>query len=214
MNPNLQTSTRRVAGMSTRATMLALAAVAILALAYVMGTNPRADAPGLELSDSDALESVVQPTLDLPSRRADLPDDNGLSELAAVLPGRGEPIREISVQGRNGQNKIGELAGDGKIPHGFPKDVPVYPNSVSAGGLAVGGEGAVVALVTQADVADVYSFYARELSVRGWSLDEGLSSPGQQEKITATKDARTLWLTISSSPAGAQIFLAVEQGPS
>jgi hypothetical protein len=86
----------------------------------------------------------------------------------------------MKVQGRDGLEESAELAGDGKIPTAFPNDVPVCPNSISTGGLAVGGEGAAVALVAQSDIAEVYSFYVRELSDGGWNLDQELLASGRQ----------------------------------
>lgn len=211
MTSTNESTRRRIAGIGTRTIMAALAASALIAIAYVVGSAPKPADVLTSESGSGVLESVEERAEAAPQARLDLPSDNGLSELAAVLPGRDQPIKKIKVQGRDGLEKSAELAGDGKIPSAFPSDVPVYPNSVSTGGLAVGGEGAAVALVTQSSVEEVYSFYTRELSDGGWSLDKELLASGWQEKITAKKDERTLWVTITDSPAGAQIFLAVEQ---
>ncbi len=201
---------KSIGGAANRTVLVALAVVGVLAAAYVIGQRDAGD--GRDDVSTAQLESAPQtrsPGAD-PASRA-LPTDNGLRELAAVLPGPNDPIRRVPVVTRDGREMDAELAGAGKLPDSFPDDVPVFPGAQSAGGLAVGGEGLAAALVTESATDAVVSFYSEELVARGWTLGAEPRDSLQADRISASKDDRTLWVVVSDGSGGAQIFLALDE---
>ncbi len=192
--------------------LLALVGTAIAAGALVLWNQPDSSETSDELAATSAIEDVQSENADRASDKADLElTDNGMSDLVASLPGRNEPVQEILIDRPDGQKATAQLAGSGKIPSSFPEDVPVYPEAQSAGGLSVGGEGAAVAFITPADGSEVYAYYTEALKAGGWLLDESLLAQPQQERISAMKDTRALWVTISHAPEGSQIFVALQE---
>lgn len=203
---------KSIVGAANRTVLVALVVVGVLAGAYVIGNREAGDARDDE--SAARLESAAQdraPSADAGSRA--LPTDNGLSELAAVLPGPDDPIRRVPVVSRDGREVDAELAGAGNLPESFPDDVPVFPGAQSAGGLAVGGEGLAAALVTESAAEAVVSFYVEELVARGWTLGAEPRDALQSDRISASKDDRTLWVVVSDAAGGAQIFLALDEQP-
>ncbi len=204
-------SHRRTRGIGTREIVIALVLTAGAATVFVQmrSTPPEAelDAPSGAPAPAPASPEPVAESAPV----VDALTDNGLAELRAVLPAADEPIREVIVAGQDGEAKAAQVAGAGKVPSGFPDDVPVYPNAESAGGLAVGGEGAAVAFVTPDDAGVVFAFYTRALEAQGWELDTRSMEPGLQDRLSAVKDSRTLWITISQAVDGSQILVAMQQ---
>ena len=115
---------------------------------------------------------------------------------------------KMEVKTKDGSFTTGtELSAD------WPKDVPVYPEStVVFSGSGMGDEGQNgVAAVFQSDDAstDVTSKYKEDLKAQGWTIGTTMQGNGASIFV-ATKDTRTLSVSIGSSEGKTSITLGVQ----
>ena len=109
---------------------------------------------------------------------------------------------------------VGEVTGlfgeNAKIPDGFPKDVPVYPDATVVAGMAA-GDGGMVTLQTGDDPDEIAAFYREELRSEGWSL-EGEMNLGGQRVLPIEKGGRSGAVQISSEGGETTILIIVDAG--
>ncbi len=109
---------------------------------------------------------------------------------------------------------VGEVTGlfgeNAKIPDGFPKDVPVYPDATVVAGMAA-GEGGMVTLQTGDDPDEIVAFYREELKSEGWSL-EGEMNLGGQRILPIEKGGRSGAVQISREGGDTTILIIVDAG--
>jgi hypothetical protein len=110
---------------------------------------------------------------------------------------------------------VGEVTGlfgeNAKIPDGFPKDVPVYPDATVVAGMA-GGEGGVVTLKTGDDPDEIVAFYREELRSGGWSLEGEMNLAGQRRILQIEKGGRSGAVQISREGVDTTILIIVGVG--
>ena len=104
-------------------------------------------------------------------------------------------------------------AGAGKIPAGFPKDVPLYGGAV----VTMAQTGAQqhlfnVVLASQDDIGKITDYYKRSLETNGWTIENTMTSE-PMSAFTAVKDHRRLILQIVAQGGGRTINLTVSDKP-
>jgi len=84
--------------------------------------------------------------------------------------------------------------GQNKLPDGFPKDFPLYPNAQIAGNISgtenKAGKGYWVIMTSTDDAAKVTAFYDAELPKAGWTIDNTMDI-GSSATRTVTKGSMT-----------------------
>jgi len=90
----------------------------------------------------------------------------------------GEGLR-ISGEDEEGGAFSGQFGENARVPDGFPKDVPVYPDAQVVGGM-VAGEGGMLTLQTDDDLDEVAEFYREKLAKEGWSLGPPMDVMGRR----------------------------------
>jgi hypothetical protein len=110
-----------------------------------------------------------------------------------------ESGNSVTMTGQDGSSvSVGE---DGKLPEGFPTDVPVYEGAVKAA-IATDsdkGKGFMVNIETPDAPADVFKWYEDEMASGGWTVKSTMKT-GDGGLLSGEKDA--LGLTVTVTPAG------------
>lgn len=110
-----------------------------------------------------------------------------------------------------GAGKVTGLFGENaKIPDGFPKDVPVYPDATVVAGMA-SDEGGMVTLKTGDDPDEIVAFYREGLRSEGWSLESEMNLGGQQI-LPIEKGGRSGAVQISREGGDTTILIIVDAG--
>ena len=102
---------------------------------------------------------------------------------------------EVTFEGKKGE-KVRIAGGEGGVPlpDGFPKDVPVYPNSTPVVASTTGDVTNVV-LTTADSAAKTLAFYTEKLAAAGWTTESTLNLPSGS-MISSSKSDRTLNVTV------------------
>lgn len=112
------------------------------------------------------------------------------------------------------KNKEGDSLsiGNGKLPKGFPSDVPIYPGSTVTASSVVNGNYNVV-LSTKDSKSKVDSYYQNQLQSNGWSVGEDSATldSGNVTQKTFTKSSQSLSVITAedSNNKGTSITLSV-----
>ena len=100
----------------------------------------------------------------------------------------------------------------GKMPDGWPEDVPVYPgSSVQFSGTSAmeAGGGMGLVLMSEDAPASVVTFYKTKLAAEGWAT--GTTMEGQGSTILImTKGAKALSLTVTGAEGGTSITMGYQ----
>lgn len=110
------------------------------------------------------------------------------------------------------QEGVGAVSGlfgeNAKIPDGFPKDVPVYPDASVVAGVAAGG-GGMITLQTGDDPDEIVAFYREELTGEGWSLASEMDI-GDQRILPIEKGDRNGAVQISREGGDTTILIIID----
>ncbi len=122
----------------------------------------------------------------------------------------------VTVTGQDGSSMTSSA--DGKIPEGFPADMPLYtPGTIKAGIVsnADSGKGFMVAIETPDAWTDVFAWYEAQLKDKGWTIEStvkmdagGLLTGGKGSQvfnISVAKDSGDAGVTgvsITVAPKG------------
>jgi hypothetical protein len=110
-----------------------------------------------------------------------------------------EANNSVTMTGKDGSTvSVGE---DGKLPEGFPTEVPVYEGTVKTAIATESDKGKafMVNIETPDAPADVFKWYEDEIASGGWTVKSTLKT-GDGGLLGAEKDA--LGLTVTITPAG------------
>jgi hypothetical protein len=103
--------------------------------------------------------------------------------------------------------------GTNSLPDGWPSDVTVYAGSTiqysGSSNSANGKGGAAVVFQTRDPAQKISDFYKADLAAKGWKI-EGTYSSGSTLMVGATKEGRSLSITITSSDSGSTVTMGVE----
>jgi hypothetical protein len=83
-----------------------------------------------------------------------------------------ESGNSVTVTGQDGSSMTSSA--DGKIPEGFPADMPLYtPGTIKAGIVSNSdsGKGFMVSIETPDAWADVFAWYETQLKDKGWTIE-------------------------------------------
>jgi hypothetical protein len=100
-----------------------------------------------------------------------------------------------------------------ELPGDFPSDVPVYEDATIISTVAGAGaqEGIHNVSMKSADsLADVVAWYKSEIPSKGWTVEADANYGGYQV-LTATKEARSLTVSITGADGDVVISLAVTE---
>ena len=104
--------------------------------------------------------------------------------------------------------------GGNKLPENWPSDAPTYPNATiqysGSSDPQTGEKGSAVVFTTSDNAQKVADFYKRELSSKGWVIDQ-TAMMGASTVLTATKDTRTLGAYITDTGNG-QVSVTISIG--
>ncbi len=106
-------------------------------------------------------------------------------------------------------------AGGGEVPADWPKDAPTYPDATVSYSASVnpttGKAGSALVLVTTDDVKAVTDYYKKMLETNGWTISATMEA-GATTVMGASKDDRTLSLSISGGQGQTSITMGIEKG--
>lgn len=92
----------------------------------------------------------------------------------------------------------------GKLPAGYPGDVPLYrPSRVVASYSSPqpGLSNRTLMMKAEADADSILAYYRRELPPQGWTVEEaGVTAAGDIKGLSATQGARRLHITVQQGP--------------
>jgi hypothetical protein len=173
--------------------------LAITALAMMLsplgcgGDDSRSDAaPGkAPVQESPAARSPSQPST-----------AGTAEEPAAKMPEKPAPGAAMAARRHARPEEIAEL------PDNFPDDVPVYPESSPTASLVSGERDFVVSFNTDAEPAEVLSFYKTGLGQSGWRI-ESEADLGTQSALVSKKDHRTTTILVMAGPSQTYITVTI-----
>lgn len=112
----------------------------------------------------------------------------------------------IKVETKEGTAEFG----GNKLPDNWASDAPVYPGATiqfsGAANPENGKAGTMVMLQTKDSGTTVLEYYKKELESQGWKIN-GTYQAGASATLAATKDNRTIGITIAAS--GEQTMITV-----
>lgn len=109
-------------------------------------------------------------------------------------------------------------AGTGKVPDGWPDDVPIYKGAkVVTGGTtndAASGKAMMVTLESSDDADKVTNFYKDKLPGEGWTIESdysGNGGGGTGNSLSAKKDNRQVNLIVSGDGSKTAVVITVTE---
>lgn len=116
----------------------------------------------------------------------------------------------VTIEGEDGLSiQTGE---DVKLPEDFPKDVYVPEGNIMSVMKNIMGEGYSITLQTDEDMEVIYEDYKKELADEDWD-ETFTSNMGEIMMYSATKDERSLSLSISKEDGKTMVVLNLVQMP-
>jgi hypothetical protein len=109
-----------------------------------------------------------------------------------------ESGNSVTVTGQDGATV--SSSADGKIPEGFPSDMPLYvPGSIKAGIVSDSGSGKgfMVAIETPDAPAAVFAWYETQLKDKGWTVQTTMKT-GEGGLLTGEKGSQVFTVAVSS----------------
>lgn len=100
----------------------------------------------------------------------------------------------------------GSYTTDGKLPTGFPSDMPIYPNAKITFSTTESGQ-QVVNLTTEDSGQKVVDYYKTELPAKGWKIDNQLNILGTVFSVSKGNNKGSV--TILGDESGASLILSV-----
>jgi hypothetical protein len=98
---------------------------------------------------------------------------------------------------------------DEKLPNGFPSDIPVFSPSQVKGSMIMGAM-TMVTLETASSVADVSSYYQKELITGGWQA--AFAVPPSDSSYSGVFKKGNMALTVSANKEGDKTNLILSYG--
>lgn len=111
----------------------------------------------------------------------------------------------VTIQGEDGSNVT--VAG-GKVPDGFPKDVPVIDGEIEA--TWESGDGMFISLKTKMSMDDAADWYEKELTSEGWK-QETTYSTADSRLYVAKKGERMVQIAVGQQEGVANVTVTVTQ---
>ncbi len=105
---------------------------------------------------------------------------------------------------------------EGKLPDGFPSDVPIYQPSTIKSGVAVEAKGKkqfMVGLQSSDAQKAVYDWYKSEIAKAGWELDTAGQYTQMGGVLAAKKGDQQLAVTVGPGSEGAATDVFITVGP-
>ena len=108
----------------------------------------------------------------------------------------------VSVTGKNGETATTQ---EGKVPDGFPADVPVYAGTVKMGNKVQTADGTTyqVVIETPDSAKTVGDFFEGKLKDSGWTIEgrnDSSSSGNDISTVSAKKDTSQAMVIASTNP--------------
>jgi hypothetical protein len=96
-----------------------------------------------------------------------------------------------------------------KLPDGWPSDVATYPGATiqysAASNPTTGKSGSMVASLSSDGVDKVVAYFKSTLPSQGWKIEQTMQASGSTI-IAATKDTRTLGMSVTSDGKGGTVI--------
>jgi hypothetical protein len=111
---------------------------------------------------------------------------------------KGKDAGSMTITGKNGETVAITMNG-GKIPDGYPKDVPLYEGTKVIMSNTASEKHAKHLVMESKDPADkIAEYYKKGLESNGWKI-EGTMNMGEMNMFTAAKENRQLVVQIANS---------------
>jgi len=99
----------------------------------------------------------------------------------------------------------------GKLPEGWPSDIPVIPGGTISFSQTAGSEGMQqVHLQTDRSVDEAFQYYKEKLEAGGWSVGNTMSMP-MMNMVTAQKAGKKVMVQVAEAEEKTFVQIAVEQ---
>jgi hypothetical protein len=118
----------------------------------------------------------------------------------------------VSVQGSDGSSFSST---EGKIPEGFPADVPVYEPGTITTGIATEGESGksfMVGIDTEDAAGVVYDWYKSELEAGGWTIKTTMRTD-DGGLLSGEKGSMGFTVAVTAGSGGGKTGIAVTVAP-
>lgn len=103
--------------------------------------------------------------------------------------------------------------GGNTLPSNWPSDAPAYPNGTilysGSTNPQTGTSGAAVSFSTQDSVAEITTFYQKELASQGWAIEQ-TATMGTATVLSATKDTRRMGVYIADAGETRTVTVGIE----
>jgi hypothetical protein len=125
-----------------------------------------------------------------------------------------ESGNSVTVTGQDGSSMTSSA--DGKIPEGFPSDMPLYtPGTIKQGIVSDSGSGKgfIVAIETPDAWADVFAWYETQLKDKGWTVDSTMKT-GEGGLLTGGNGSQVFNISVTKDSSNAAVTgVAITVGP-
>jgi len=169
-----------------------LASIAALLLAACGG----GDEPAKEAPRGD-LDAAMEKAM------ADIP----LDQRPTIEHGEDGAFR-YSGKTESGENFDAQLGGDVTLPESFPKEIPIYPESVAFSAMETGGGTAMVTVNSDDSEMTIYEYYQEKLPAAGWQIDNEVNVGGGRI-LNATKGDQRAVIHIQDIGDGTRVGFMV-----
>jgi hypothetical protein len=136
-------------------------------------------------------------------------DESGVNWIQKEMDPEG---KTLNLKGTDASGKAfhAKVGGDVEVPDEFPKDVPIYPDSMPMAMMTAEGHGSFVSFKTEESQEAIYDYYLEQLAAEGWTLEAEDSFRGQLS-ITSTKDNRKVVVTVAGTEGDTRANIVITE---
>lgn len=109
-----------------------------------------------------------------------------------------------------GEKFLAQLGGAVTLPKSFPKDIPLFPDSVLSSSLDSDDGPIIVGADSDKQPPEIYAFYKEQLPAAGWRIENDVNVGGQRV-LSAVKGDRKAVIDIEGTETGARFGFVVSQ---
>lgn len=171
--------------------------IAVLFLTACGGGDESATESSMGSSEQDKLNAAMERAM------ADVPPD----QRPTIEQGEDGAFR-YSGKTESGEEFNAQLGGDITVPESFPKEIPMYPDSVAFSAMETGDGTAMVTINSEDTEASIYSYYQEKLPAAGWEIENEVNVGGGRV-LNATKGDQRAVVHIQSVDDGTRVGFMV-----
>jgi hypothetical protein len=104
---------------------------------------------------------------------------------------------------------VGAEIVSGRLPDGYPSDLPQPPSAEPGRALLIPGKGGLITFQSTEPPQAVVDHFKKALPEQGWNVETAADEP-MRSVIKATKDSRSVNVIVNGSPGGSEIAITIE----